>query len=105
MPEIRGIMRNVYYDTAASLYLYQDDIFSLAARWAPGKVLFATDYPLITPKRFIRRLGAARMPTATRRRMLGGNAWRVLKLGDRPNPDQPALRHLTPDTIGLTGGA
>jgi predicted TIM-barrel fold metal-dependent hydrolase len=83
MPEVSRLMRNVYYDTAASLYLYQDDIFSLAARWAPGKVLFATDYPLIPPGRFIQRMRAARMPTATLRRMLGGNAWRVLKLGER----------------------
>jgi predicted TIM-barrel fold metal-dependent hydrolase len=83
MPEIARIMRNVYYDTAASCYLYQDDIFALAARWAPGKVLFGTDYPLISHGRFIKRLQEARMPTATLRRMLGGNAWRVLKLGDR----------------------
>ena len=83
MPEIARLMRNVFYDTAASLYLYQDDIFSLAARWAPGKVLFATDYPLILPGRFIRRMRAARMPTATLRRMLGGNAWRVLRLGEK----------------------
>ena len=83
MPDVARIMRNVYYDTAASLLLYHDDIFTLAARWAPGKVLFATDYPLIAPKRFIERMQAARMPTATRRRMLGGNAWRVLKLGER----------------------
>jgi predicted TIM-barrel fold metal-dependent hydrolase len=83
MPEIARLMANVYYDTAASLYLYQDDIFSLAARWAPGKVLFATDFPLITPKRFIARMRAARMPTATLRRMLGGNAWRVLRLSER----------------------
>jgi predicted TIM-barrel fold metal-dependent hydrolase len=82
MPEVSQVMRNVYYDTAASLYLYQDDIFALAARWAPGKVLFATDYPLITPQRFIKRMQAVRMPTATLRRMLGGNAWRVLQLGD-----------------------
>lgn len=83
MPEIARVMRNVYYDTAASLYLYQDDIFALAARWAPGKVLFGTDYPLITQERFIPRLSAVRMPTATERRMLGGNAWRVLKLGQQ----------------------
>ncbi len=81
MPEIAHIMKNVYYDTAASPYLYQDDIFELAARWAPGKVLFATDYPLIAPERLMQRMEAARMPTATLRRMLGGNAWRVLKLG------------------------
>jgi predicted TIM-barrel fold metal-dependent hydrolase len=82
MPEVSEVMRNVYYDTAASLHLYKDDIFSLAARWAPGKVLFATDYPLITPSRFLLRMQTARMPTATLRRMLGGNAWRVLKLGE-----------------------
>jgi hypothetical protein len=94
MPEVARLMSNVYYDTAASLFLYQDDIFSLAARWAPGKVLFATDYPLITPGRFIQHIQAARMPTATRRRILGGNAWRVLKLGagERPVTHQPAAR-------------
>jgi predicted TIM-barrel fold metal-dependent hydrolase len=83
MPEIARLMCNVYYDTAASLYLYQDDIFTLAARWAPGKVLFATDYPLIPPGRFIQRMKKVRMPTVTLRRMLGGNAWRVLKLGEK----------------------
>jgi hypothetical protein len=86
MPEVSRIMCNVYYDTAASLFLYQDDIFTLAARWAPGKVLFATDFPLIGPGTFIRRMEAARMPTATLRRMLGGNAWRILKLGERAKP-------------------
>ena len=88
MPEVSRIMCNVYYDTAASLFLYRDEIFSLAARWVPGKVLFATDYPLIGPGQFIRRLEAARIPTATLRRILGGNAWRVLKLGERPRPQR-----------------
>jgi predicted TIM-barrel fold metal-dependent hydrolase len=83
MPEIARIMGNVYYDTAASLYLYRDDIFELAARCAPGKVLFATDFPLIAPERLIGRMQAARVPTATLRRMLGGNAWRVLRMGDK----------------------
>jgi len=83
MPEVARLMRNVYYDTAASPYLYRDDIFELAARWAPGKVLFATDFPLLGPERLISRMEATRMPTATRLRMLGGNAWRVLKLGER----------------------
>jgi predicted TIM-barrel fold metal-dependent hydrolase len=91
MPEVARVMRNVYYDTAASPFLYDDDIFSLAARWAPGKVLFATDYPLISPKRFIPRMEAVRMPTATLRRMLGGNAWRVLKLGEKA-PTRAGLR-------------
>ncbi len=96
MPEVARIMCNVYYDMAASLFLYRDDIFSLAARWAPGKVLFGTDFPLIGPGAFIRRLEAARMPTATRRRILGGNAWRILKLGEGANP------HLTQAPVEAT---
>jgi uncharacterized protein len=91
MPEVARVMSNVYYDTAASPFLYQDDIFSLAARWAPGKVLFGTDYPLLSPGRFLRQMAKARMPVATRNRMLGGNAWRVLRLGERtPAPTEPA---------------
>ena len=86
MPEVARLMGNVYYDTAASLHLYQDDVFALAARWAPGKVLFGTDYPLIGPERFLGRMEEARIPTATLRRMLGGNAWRVLKLGGTRSP-------------------
>jgi predicted TIM-barrel fold metal-dependent hydrolase len=31
MPEVQEALRNVYYDTAASLCLYRDDIFALAA--------------------------------------------------------------------------
>lgn len=85
MPEVARVMGHVYYDTAASPYLYQNDIFTLAARWAPGKVLFGTDYPLIGPRSFMARMQSARIPTATLRRMLGGNAWRVLRLGER-NP-------------------
>lgn len=81
MPDLARLMRNVYYDTAASLYLYRDDIFALAARLASGKVLFATDYPLLRPALFIERMRAARVPEVSLRRMLGGNAWRVLRLG------------------------
>ena len=94
MPEVARVMGNVYYDTAASPFLYQNDIFSLAARWAPGKVLFGTDFPLIGPRSFLAKMQAARMPTATLRRMLGGNAWRVLRLG----------REQQTATVGVAGG-
>jgi predicted TIM-barrel fold metal-dependent hydrolase len=83
MPEVARVMRNVYYDTAASPYLYRDDIFALAARLASAKVLFATDYPLLRPGNFVRRMRAARVPEVSLRRILGGNAWRVLRLGER----------------------
>jgi len=78
MPEIAEVMRNVYYDTAASLLLYRDDIFEQAARLVPSKVLFATDYPLIAPKRMIEHIEGVRIPVPVLQQMLGGNAWRVL---------------------------
>ena len=80
MPELSGIMGRVYYDTAASLYLYDDTIFALAARCVPDKVLFASDYPLIPPRRFIRRMRAVDMPPGVLDQMLGGNACRLLRL-------------------------
>ena len=80
MPEVAQIMGRVYYDTAASLYLYDDGIFGLAARCVPDKVLFASDYPLISPGRFIRRMRAVDMPPAALEQMLGGNACRLLNL-------------------------
>ena len=80
MPEVARVMGQVYYDTAASLYLYDDAIFDLAARCALDKVLFASDYPLISPGRFIRRMQALQMPPASLEQMLGGNACRLLGL-------------------------
>jgi uncharacterized protein len=80
MPELSGIMDRIYYDTAASLYLYDDTIFALAARCVPDKVLFASDYPLIPPGRFIRRMQAVDMPPGVLEKMLGGNACRLLGL-------------------------
>lgn len=78
MPEVGALMRNVYYDTAASPLLYRDDIFELAARHFSRKVLFATDYPLVTPQRMIERMRRTGIPASALHEMLGGNAWRVL---------------------------
>ena len=78
MPEVQKALRHVYYDTAASLYLYRDDIFALAERIVPNKVLFATDYPLIGQEHFLRRVRAAQVQADTLRAMLGDNAAQVL---------------------------
>jgi len=65
MPEVRAVCRRVYYDTAASTYLYDDAIYANALGWAPGRVLWGTDYPLIAPHRALTRVRAlALMPSA-----------------------------------------
>jgi predicted TIM-barrel fold metal-dependent hydrolase len=80
MPEVMRKFRNVYYDTAASLYLYRDKIFFLAGTLMPKKILFGTDYPLIGQRKMHARLVLAGLPRATLAKIQGGNAARLLGL-------------------------
>lgn len=80
MPEVRKVLQNVYYDTAASLYLYQDEIFPLAARVVADKVLFGTDYPLLDPSHFAQRMRRSGLTPRDLEAQLGGNATRLLEL-------------------------
>jgi predicted TIM-barrel fold metal-dependent hydrolase len=80
MPEMRRAFGNVYYDTAASLYLYNDAIFFLAAQLVSDKILFATDYPLITQRRFLRRVRETELEEEELNKILGGNANRIFEL-------------------------
>lgn len=78
MPKLVHSLRNVYYDTAASLFVYRDRMFDAAARIAPDKLLFGTDYPLISHRRFLKRVRAIGLPTTVERALLGENAGRIL---------------------------
>lgn len=77
MPEVRLGLRNVYYDTSASPLLYDDAIYRHVMAWAPDKVLWGSDYPLIQPQRFLRRLERAGLEPELRERLLWRNAWQV----------------------------
>ena len=78
MPKARPVLANVYYDTSASLFLYDDAIFDLALRWAGEKVLFGTDYPLIGQKRFLQRVRRAVSDAEALDKFLSTNAIRAL---------------------------
>ena len=48
--EVRETLANVWYDTAASPYLYQPQIYQFAIELAGlDKILLGTDYPLLSP--------------------------------------------------------
>lgn len=79
--EVRDALANVWFDTAASPFLYQPDIYQQAISLAGlGKVLFGTDYPLIQPKRYFREMDQAGLSEAEKKAISGDNALKVLKL-------------------------
>lgn len=73
MPSAHAALTNVWYDTAASPLLYDDRIFALVSRWAPNKVIFGTDYPLLTQRRFLDRVLSVEIPAEEVQAMLAGN--------------------------------
>ncbi|MBI5949097.1 MAG: amidohydrolase family protein [Chloroflexi bacterium] len=74
MPEVRATLQNVWFDTAASELLYDDDSVSRLVDLAgPGRVLFGSDYPLQSPRRQLQRLQAL-LPGKVAFAVCGGNA-------------------------------
>lgn len=82
MPEIGSALDNVWYDSAATPYLYQSNVYSAAVTAVgAGRVMFASDWPLIGQRRAIRHLEADdHQSLAVRERLMGLNAARVFKL-------------------------
>ena len=78
MPEVRKALASAYYDTAASPFIYGDDIYS-AARGIIGaeRILFGTDCPLLDAGRY-RPQVEKYFPADEAEMVLGGNALRIL---------------------------
>ena len=78
MPELREQFRNVYYDTAATPFLYNAEIYHAALALGLGeKILFGSDFPLLPPSRYIPALQT--LPADARNRILFANAQHLLK--------------------------
>jgi len=81
MPEVAEALGNVYFDTAASPFLYRDAIFKHVIEIAgPDKILFGTDYPLIRQGRLLKSVRSLDLPEEIKDMILGGNAQRILNL-------------------------
>jgi hypothetical protein len=75
MPEVARDCRNVYYDSAASPFLYGSRIYETAARSAgDDKLLFGTDYPLIPYERTLADAMAGIPEEEAQGKILGLNA-------------------------------
>jgi predicted TIM-barrel fold metal-dependent hydrolase len=85
MPEVAVGLRNVWYDTAASTYLYKPAVFrAVLDIVGPAKVLWGSDYPVLGMGRFLRRCREeAGVRDDEAPRLFGENARRVYGLADR----------------------
>lgn len=81
MPEIQLITANVWYDTAATVYLYRQDIFPIAANLVGAdRILFASDYGLLRQRRIIDHIAQSGLDDQAVKMVLGGNAQGLLGL-------------------------
>ena len=79
MPEVRAILADVAYDTAAIPYLYSPRIYEVAAAAVGAhKLLFGSDYPLLDPVRCAE--GIDRLSVEEQESVLAGNARRIFGL-------------------------
>jgi hypothetical protein len=79
--EVPEALGHVYYDTAASPYLYRPSIYRTVSEIiGHGRVLFGSDFPLLSPDRYIRELTEAGLSGELGEAILGGNAAKVFGL-------------------------
>ncbi len=82
MPEVSKSMRHVYYDTAASPYLYSKKIYAIAREIVgEEKILFGSDYPLIRPQRYFDELRTSGLSEEEQKKILGLNLSKLIEKG------------------------
>jgi predicted TIM-barrel fold metal-dependent hydrolase len=83
MPEVFALTRRVAYDSAASTYLYRFDVFPRVVDLVGAdRVIFGSDYPVLTQARFLRRSRKVLRNEAEARFVLADNAARIYRLNE-----------------------
>ena len=79
MPEVKQAMKDVYFDTAASPFLYSPQIYNQVSQLVGAdRILFGSDYPLIPQSRYLKEMGSAGLSEDEKSRILGDNARKLL---------------------------
>jgi len=81
MPEVKEAMSNVFFDSAASPFLYRSQVYNQVIQLiGADKILFGSDYPLLTPGRLLKEIKSLDLPSETEHLILTGNAQKLLGL-------------------------
>lgn len=81
MPEVSKLLEHCYFDSAASPFIYNSNVFSITTQLVGSeRILFGSDYPLLNPSQVIRQINAQPLEDSEKRAILGENAIRLLRL-------------------------
>ena len=81
MPEVREVLSNAWYDTAAVPFLYRPEVYRVvAAMSGVEKILLGSDWPLMGPGRVIEHIRESGFGQDEMYAVLGGNARRLFNL-------------------------
>ncbi|MGD8296223.1 MAG: amidohydrolase family protein [Desulfobacterales bacterium] len=76
--DVKESLVNVFFDTAASPFLYDPEIYQLAVRLlGADKILFGSDYPLLSPARYFGEIRETELTKSQIDKICGGNARRL----------------------------
>ena len=79
MPEVKAALKNVYFDTAISPFLYSPQVYGHVVQLVGAeKVLFGTDYPVISQRRFLKEINGLDLSEDVKTKILCGNAKTLL---------------------------
>jgi len=81
MPEVKKAMSNVFFDTAASPFIYTPQVYNQVIQLVGAdRVLFGSDHPLLAQRRLLKEIRALDLPEETKSLILSGNAQRLLSI-------------------------
>jgi predicted TIM-barrel fold metal-dependent hydrolase len=84
MPEVDKALTNVFFDTAATVFLYKPEIFKQMRHIiGSDKILFGSDYPLVLQNRVLAQIQSSQLLEEDKARILGANAQKLLCLDER----------------------
>lgn len=81
--EVPDLLQQVWFDTAASPFLYQTAIYAIARELIGSeRILFGSDFPLIPPSRYFDELSRSGLSASDVDRIKGDNAAALLGVND-----------------------
>ena len=80
MPEVSEDLRNIYFDTATSPFLYTPRVFSVVAGLVgASRILLGSDFPLLRATRALRQIQESGLSNAEQEAIAATNAAELLK--------------------------